>query len=703
MTRRPAPDEARAGTSKGTTKNEFEKLINRLESWTPDQPAPDAHTIRWLRTVELPDTPFLYESRVPYGIWTHWTKAGGYKSAMAAQFEHALVYGHAIPGLSWTPARTGSVLVIDPDGTTEESQDRTFRIAPFGQLPSDGTDFRQVGAEIVTIHEPRGATVEERIAWLWQQVERWEAAIGPIVWIRWDTLASLLGSSEKNAYDHAAGVLRALNHRMAAERRVLFLPHHAGKSGEMIGSTAIYGCSNLVTKVVRTKGADTGTIEVDGKCRGTAPWSLSVAFTAGTVRLVDYHPVQARHQPGSVARRVADVLADAGATEQAGLYEALPGVPTNQVRKAVSRMEETGQLVREDGALSLVPPVDVDQEPEGWPAGSIGEAMSAEEPARIVIPSQRSEPDPEVVPELVAGNPAIEKMIEMLPPNQGMYPVRRLKPEIKPQIGYDKVCVGGTPNRHEVFPAEAPDGLVSVFDRKAAFFQSAAKVWLVPNHLHREGELDYHRVLHDNLAGMFQIIVPAWKSSRPHPLGPLVKPGARVLVPRPTLDRLMDTVRAGLSEEPYILWGLVGKGTETLLRPWAQWCMQVRRDAAAAGATQDEIDLIKDHQSKAIGCLRKLDPNEPGPVDRADWQHALRGHHYAQMNRYVYKALDMGDEVVGSGNTDEIIFRVPDGVRDPERWVPASMVDHVAKGRFALKYVTTGEQWFAKPLGERRG
>src|SRR6266851_1589972 len=131
-------------------------------------------------------------------------------------------------------------------------------------------------------------------------------------------------------------------------------------------------------------------------------------------------------------------------------------------------------------------------------------------------------------------------MIETLPAGEGMYPVRRLKPEIKAQLGYEKVAVGGSPNRFQMFPADPPSGNVLVLDRKAAFFQSAARVWLVPNHLHREGDLDYHAVTSRNLAGMFQIIAPAWKSDRPSPLGPLIRQGQGVLVPRPTLDRLMD-------------------------------------------------------------------------------------------------------------------------------------------------------------------
>jgi hypothetical protein len=688
--------------------DEFRKLVGRLEAWSPGQPVPDAHTIRWLREQELPNTPFLYEGRVPYGIWTHWTKAGGYKSAMAAQLEHAIAYGHRVPGLSWEPARTGSVLVIDPDGTAMESQDRTFKIAAKGSLCSDGSDYRKGGFhEIITIHEPKGATVEERIVWLWQQIARWEAAVGPIPWIRWDTLASLLGSSEKNAYDHAAAALRGLNHRMAAEERVLFLPHHAGKSGEMIGSTAIYGCSNLVTKVVRTKGTCDGTIEVDQKCRGTAPWALAATFAGGTVSLTDRHPVQARHRPGSVARRVADVLVESGPCENAELYEALPGVPQNQVRKAVSRLEEAGQAMRDETSWHVVP------KPETWPAGTIGEelAQAAAEAPGPPVPEPRHGPGlfpdscvaageeqlhapvhvQEPVPELPGGNPAIEKMIETLPHGEGMYPVRRLKPEIKAQLGYEKVCLGGSPNRFGMFPAEPPDGAVLVLDRRAAFFQSAARVWLVPNHLHRHGDLDYHRIVHDNLAGMFQIVAPAWKSDRPSPLGPLVRQGQSVLVPRPVLDRLMDCVRAGLAEEPYILYGLVGKGTETLLKPWASWCVEARRHLSG-----QELDVMKAQQSQAVSCLRKTDLDSPGPVDRADWQYAIHGHHYAQTSRYVYKALDVGDRVIAYGNTDEIVFGVPAG-QDPNSWRPPSMAEHLAKNRYAVKYAADGAAWFADP------
>lgn len=700
------------GRVKSSGANEFDKLVARLDAWTPDQPAPDVHTIRWLRDHELPGTPFLYEGRVPFGIWTHWTKAGNYKSAMAAQFEHALVYDHPIPGLKWEPARRGSVLVVDPDGTAAESQDRTFRIAPPGELPGDGTGYRTPGPQIVTIHEPKGATVEERIVWLWQQIGRWEAAIGPIVWIRWDTLASLLGSSEKNAYDHAAGALRSLNHKMAAEQRVLFLPHHAGKSGEMIGSTAIHGCSNLVTKVVRTKGVNTGTIEVDGKSRGTAPWSLACEFTAGTVRLVDWHPVQARHKPGSVARQVADVLVAQGPTEQAGLYDALPDVPQNQVRKAVSRLEEAGQATRDMSTWSLLPeelcgPAEpVGAWPREWPADTIGAELMPDAPSATYAPAEWEDPrppvpmrvqEPEPLPELVTSNAAIEQMLEVLKESK-LYPVRKLKPEIKAQLGYDKVCVGGATRSFQMMPTEPPVGRVLVLDRKAAFYQSAARVWLVPNHLHRHGDLDYHRIVHDNLAGMFQIIAPTWHSERPNPLGRHARAGASMLVPRPTLDRLMDTVKAGLAEEPYILFGLVGKGTEVLLRPWAQWCIDVRR-----GLAGDALEVMKGQQSQAVSCLRKTDPNAPGPVDRADWQYAIHGHHYAQSNRYVYKALDMGEEVVGYGNTDEIVFRIPDGA-DPEVWTPPSMAEHLAKNRYAVKLRVDGSRavdgavWFADPL-----
>lgn len=677
-------------------RNEFTKLVDRLRSWTPDQPVPDAHTVRWLRDVQLPDTPFLYEGRVPYGIWTHWTKAGGYKSALASQFEHSIAYGHPIPGLagtslSWTPARTGSVLVIDPDGTSQESQDRTFKIAPAGALSSDGTGFVSPGAEIVTIHEPRGDTVEQRIAWLWQQIEKWEAAIGPIPWIRWDTLGSLLGSSDKNAYDHAAGVLRSLNHRMASERRVLFLPHHAAKDGSMIGSTAIYGCSNLVTKVSRTKGTNTGNIEVDGKSRGTAPWALAVEFRAGVVALTDYHPVQARHKPDSVARQVVDQLVSEGPCEQATLYEALPDVPRNQVRKALSRLDEAGQARRDDTSWSVWPPATVGAELNPEPETLEEFVQEPEEPARqqefVQVAALVCEP----LPDVATGNPAIEKMIELLPPNEGMYPVRRLRPEVKAELGYEKVCVGGSPNSFQMFPAEPPAGDVIVFDRKAAWFQSAAKVWLVPNHLHRHGGLDYHRVLHDNLAGMFQMIAPRWESDRPNPLGLLVRAGASVLVPRPTLDRVWDVHKAGLCEEPHILYGFVGKGTEALLRPWASWCIESRRTVAGK-----MLEAMKDQQSQAISCLRKADPSNPGPVDRADWQYAIHGHHYAQTSRYVYKALDMGDPVLAYGNTDEIVFEVPAG-EDPSTWVPRSMVEHVAKNRYAVKYVRSGESWFANP------
>jgi hypothetical protein len=109
-----------------------------------------------------------------------------------------------------------------------------------------------------------------------------------------------------------------------------------------------------------------------------------------------------------------------------------------------------------------------------------------------------------------------------------------------------------------------------------------------------------------------------------------------------------------------------------------------------------ELDVMKAQQSQAVSCLRKTDLDSPGPVDRADWQYAIHGHHYAQTSRYVYKALDVGDRVIAYGNTDEIVFGVPAG-QDPNSWRPPSMAEHLAKNRYAVKYAADGAAWFADP------
>lgn len=277
---------------------------------TTDVVLPQAYTNRWVRGQELPAGAFLVHGRITYGIWSHAAEAGGYKSAIASQIEHHICYGTKLPGLSWEFAQRGDCLVVTPDESIYEIQDRTLRVLPGGELPTDGTDHTPVPGiyDIHYRHVPEGNSLKERIAWLLVQIEDLEKVTGnKVVWIRFDTIGALLGEKgAADAYTHA-GPLQKLNNWLASTGRVLFAPNHIGKDGKFIGSVAIAGSSNLVTETELTRESNTGVLKVS-KMRGGRTWEAGLKFKNGVAEFDDLTPHQAGHKIGSMPRLVLDDL-----------------------------------------------------------------------------------------------------------------------------------------------------------------------------------------------------------------------------------------------------------------------------------------------------------------------------------------------------------------------------------------------------------
>jgi hypothetical protein len=276
---------------------------------------PAAYTNRWVRSIELPAGAFLVPGRIPYGIWSHSAEAGGYKSAFASQIEHHIAYGHPIPGLDWRFEQCGDCLVITPDESVYEIQDRTYAIIPGGVLPTDGHDHSGRPApgpecDIHYRHLPRGGSLNQRIAWMTALIEEIEQQTGrKIVWIRWDTIGSLLGDRQGvDHYTHAMP-LQMLGAWLASSARVLFLPNHIGKDGRSIGTVGIDGSSNLVTKTEITRASNEGTLDAS-KVRGGQLWSAALILRGAILELNDLSPQVASHGVGTLPRHVLAFLAD---------------------------------------------------------------------------------------------------------------------------------------------------------------------------------------------------------------------------------------------------------------------------------------------------------------------------------------------------------------------------------------------------------
>lgn len=314
---------------------------------------PLAYTNRWVRGVELPASAYLVHGRIPYGIWSHAAPPGGYKSAIASQLEHQLSYGTPLPGLdAWDFVQHGDCLVITPDESIYEIQDRTYRVLPGGDLDTDGAEHTPTAGvyDIHYRHSPEGRTLTERIGWMVDQIEQLEKSTGnKVVWIRYDTVGSLLGEkSGTDAYTHA-GPLQKLNAWLASTGRILFAPNHIGKDGRAIGTVALAAFSNLVTETEVTRESNTGVLKAS-KLRGAQLWEAALKFKNGIAEFDDSTPHQAAHQLGSLPRRILDQLVYGG-PQTAKQLLAATSLAKPTFWACMTRLRTQGDICRAEGLL----------------------------------------------------------------------------------------------------------------------------------------------------------------------------------------------------------------------------------------------------------------------------------------------------------------------------------------------------------------
>lgn len=318
---------------------------------------PTAYTGSWIRSVELPGSRWLVPGRIPVGIWSHAAPAGGYKSALASQIEHHISWNVPIPGLDWEFLEHGDCLIVTPDESADEIQERSWDILPGGQRESDGRQNSpqpEAGPDFEHHyrHTPAGATLMERIAWLMDTVEQLEAATGRrVVWVRWDTVASLLGAAGlTDAYTHSMP-LQTLGAWMAQNRRVLFLPNHIGKDGKSIGSVAVDANSNLKTVAEITRASNEGIIKAE-KLRGGRPWEAALILRGGLLQLEDLTPQEASHGLGTLPRTVLSWMVANGPCTSAQIIDGTH-IERGTCWRVIMRLKAAGEIRNDDGVWSL--------------------------------------------------------------------------------------------------------------------------------------------------------------------------------------------------------------------------------------------------------------------------------------------------------------------------------------------------------------
>jgi hypothetical protein len=524
----------------------------------------------------------------------------------------------------------------------------------------------------------------------------------------------------------------------------------------MSGSQGMAGASDAIWYIVRTRNTRSGILRITGNDMEEIEKPVLLGDDMVWRQDNTLTPAQARHT--GAPRQVLDYLMGVSEAPSRDIVEAL-GISANTVNQALQRLSAAGLVSLGGGRWELTDSPD-NQLPKDQPARPLplfarsagpqtddGPPLPAGAAAAVLppmpeegasIPGPRSEPRPAprevdrfVIPNgrsnaiaersarILAEHGAEEGMCEdamaPLPKNSAtgklvdvlrasrLKPLFKLNQQMREEIPWDAMCLGGKPNIWTMFPRKAPTGIVKSFDRKASYF--SAKVWVVPNVLTRRGPMTYEEIKKEKLAGIFEIAPTKWEHANlPSPYGNQ-KPRQREKVTRAMLNRIKELSDQGMMDFPQVLSGFVGKGSENLLWPWFEWCLMQRREA---GMDDELAAMRKDDQNQAFGSMRKKDVHdEPGIIERPDWQYAIYSTAFLMLHRYALTSLEALEPLIGVGNTDELVYLVPEDA-DPATWVPETLKEHLEARRVAEKTIrvdvdgkhTWGD---AKAWYERRG
>lgn len=679
---------------------------------------PMAYTNRWVRGQELPASAYLVHGRIPYGIWSHAAPPGGYKSAIASQLEHQISYGTPLPGLrEWDFAQHGDCLVITPDESIYEIQDRTLRVLPGGDLETDGLD-RGPAAGVFDIHyrhAPEGRTLPERIGWMVEQIEELEKRTGnKVVWIRFDTVGSLLGDkSGTDAYTHA-GPLQKLNGWLASTGRVLFAPNHIGKDGRAIGTVALAAFSNLVTETEVTRESNTGKL-LASKLRGAQLWEAALKFKNGIAEFDDLTPHQAAHKLGSLPRRVVDQLA--AGPQTAGQLMASTGIAKTTFWRCMMRLKSQGDVRRGDELLwvltdkgtarSMVQELTISDtdsvhysDGRGGVGGTGGTGGASTAQLKAAIRSEikdtrigdqvtahgtaprpaqppwreRSErkPAPVDLPEIDASwhmdgkrkvydHSPIAAAIDLIMSDRD---AGRLTPSWRCELPADvrelvkagtEILDGGhnfgqLPRRRLGELLAQPPGPWVSYDVAGSFLAS------YKTHLAIKPLAAYDGAWDPKGAGLVLAVTPFWNDDRiGHPWGSGARPGRLQLVWNPLMRLARDLAEEGAWEFPAIeaMWLRTGyQGSSEAMFDGFYKRMKLARETFPKGS--DELDYIKAMYSAWLASAANGTSNV---FKREDWTGTVRSEAFGpRLWGNGWRAVKAGAHLYGMGNTDELCF-----------------------------------------------
>lgn len=197
------------------------------------------------------------------------------------------------------------------------------RIAAWRARNDAGRDTergRALGANLVLIEETVNFMKPDDIGAVLRSVR--EAGLRPCL-IVVDTVSRALPGADENLQKDMTLFVTACDALRDAWSCAVLGVHHAGKSGDMRGSTVLRGAGDFVFRLSRRKGSNVGLLECEKQKDGPDQWEDSYAFStvvvgAGETSLVVSRMAAPQGEAGVTPARTAEIMSAMRAAWDAG-------------------------------------------------------------------------------------------------------------------------------------------------------------------------------------------------------------------------------------------------------------------------------------------------------------------------------------------------------------------------------------------------
>jgi hypothetical protein len=635
------------------------------------------------------------------------------KSFIAQGLNHTITWGKAAG--SFQVEHTANVLYCDFEGNANLVRERSLALTPMGNIPSDvGGTQMPTDTTYLFAQDWKGRSFPERLAELEQRLYDQESRDIGFSLVIIDTFTAFVGSKpcEANAYEYDRECIEALNQLAERLQVCILLIHHPNKSGEISGSMGRAGTAWIAMSFKRV--ADGQAVLSMEKNRVDRELTLTFDWDAQRIwRLSTDMPAKVALAKGN-HRALLRVLSEHGPLGKADLMQ-ITGMPEGSVKSGLNRLQLRGDVELLDGnlwrttfpatcELPVMPVWDAWKHcpacnfmidpaygcvnmrcerhiAQNWPA--VESALRREPPAEPEQEPEPPTPDPrpkwkqmatrrgpaevelvevDASSRLVEGEKRwntspVSTAIDLIMADRDagkLAPTWRIElpAEITDSTLDGQHRWGTIPQRRQGVYLKQPAGDWSSYDARGSFLASY-KTALCVKPLPPLRESDGREWTRQH-GGALEILMPQWGDVRiGHPAGTKARPGTWQVVWSPTYRLLRRLADAGLIEPVQVRRTALRCGyqeaSEALLTGFYD-----RMKLARETYTGEELVYVKEMYS---GWLSSAKDGKNNVFKRMDWWYSIRSEAFGRLWDNGWNAVLSGIELLGMGNTDEIIMR----------------------------------------------